>query len=78
MGHKRNGTPTKASNVDGTGLSERGKKTLAMLTALEEESNMSAWEKEFVASVSDRWLLREQSLTDKQFDCLQSIYSKFN
>lgn len=76
MGHK--GNVTKASRVDRTGLSERGKETLIMLTALEDEDKLSEWEVGFVSDVSDWFLLKQRSLTENQFNCLKKVYSKFN
>ena len=68
----------KASSVDRTGLSEQGKSTLAMLTALEDEDKLSTWEMEFVESVSDWFLKKERELTPRQYETLEKIYHKFN
>ena len=76
MGHK--GNVAKASSVDRTGLSERGKATLAMLTALEDEQGLSEWEVGFVADVSDWFLIKQRPLTEKQFEHLKKVYDKFN
>jgi hypothetical protein len=76
MGHKR--VKTEAKNVDRTGLSERGKDTLAMLTALEDEDKLNDWEIGFVSSVSDWFLVEQRELTPNQFDRLKIIYDKFN
>ncbi len=65
-------------SVDGTGLDDKGKRTLAMLTALETEDGLSSWEVDFVSSVTD-WFLKEgRELTPKQFETLERIYHKFN
>jgi hypothetical protein len=69
---------SKASDVDRTGLSERGKQTLAMLTALEDEDKLSQWEQDFVASVTDKYLGKAYPLSEKQYECLEKIYNKFN
>lgn len=68
----------KAANVDGTGLSAKARDTLTMLTALEDEDGLSDWQKDFVASVSDWFLIQQRELTQKQFECLESVYKKYN
>lgn len=78
MAGKRNGSNVKAKDVDRTGLNERGKKTLAMLSLLEDEDKMSDWEKTFVVDISDRFIGKQWSLTQPQYDCLERIYNKFN
>jgi|HubBroStandDraft_2_1064218.scaffolds.fasta_scaffold257881_1 hypothetical protein len=67
-----------AKDVDRTGLSERGKDTLAMLTALEDEDRLSDWEQGFVADISDWFLIKQRQLTPNQFEHLKKVYSKFN
>lgn len=76
MGHKRE--QIEAKDVDRTGLSERGHQILSMLTALETEDGLSKWEQDFVISVTDQYLGKAYNLSDKQYDCLEKIYRKFN
>jgi hypothetical protein len=68
----------KAVNVDRTGLSQRGKDILAMLTALETEDKLSTWEEGFVGSMTDWFLIQQRDLTPKQYETLEKIYKKFN
>ncbi len=58
-------------------LDERGKEILAMITALEDEDKLNAWEQEFVASISDRFLGKCKELTPAQYDRLKIIYRKW-
>lgn len=76
MGHQRE--QIEAKNVDRTGLSERGKDTLTMLTALEDEDRLNDWEQGFVASISDWFLMTQRELTTNQFDTLKKTYDKYN
>lgn len=59
-------------------VDETGKKIIAMLTALENEDQMSDWERGFVADMIDRFHGKEQTLTQGQYDKLESIYRKWN
>ena len=53
------------------------KTTDIMLKALEDEDQMSNWEKDFVASVSDWFYLRDKKLTTNQFNTLERIYKHY-
>jgi hypothetical protein len=66
------------ATIDSTGLDEQGKRTLAMLTALEDEDRLSIWEIGFIGSLIDWFIKGEKALTPKQFDTLEKIYQKFN
>jgi hypothetical protein len=66
------------STVDSTGLNETGKRTLAMLTHLEDEDKLSIWEVEFVGSMIDWFIKQEKALTPKQFARLEIVYGKYN
>jgi hypothetical protein len=70
----KNKVPVKPDTVT---LNDQGKRTLAMLTALEDEAQLTDWEIDFVASVSD-WFYKGQSLSPKQFETLEKVYRKFN
>jgi hypothetical protein len=76
MGYQ--GNKVKATNVDRTEMSERGKKITAMLTALEKEDNLTEWEQGFVNDISDWWLIKERNLSPAQYERLDTIYRKFN
>jgi hypothetical protein len=77
MASQRNGSKS-ASKVDSTGLNARGKATLAMLTALEDEAALSEWEIDFIANIADWFISKERSLSPKQYETLEKIYRKFN
>jgi DNA-dependent RNA polymerase auxiliary subunit epsilon len=74
----RKGNESKAKDVSRIGLSEQGEKTLAMLTALEDEDNLSQWEITFIESLSDWFLNKERELTPRQYEVLERVYRKFN
>ena len=48
------------------------------LRALENEDGLNDWEKEFVASVSDRFYMTNLFLTRPQYETLERIYRRFN
>ena len=48
------------------------------LRALEDEDGLTDWEKEFVASVTDRFYMSDKQVTPRQYEVLERIYRKFN